>query len=89
MCSFRAVIFDHTIRGALSPPHASRAPGFTTQDHLTAFAEVLMGFIEKAALQTLPMTQTTYKVASDGAFVDCTRLRAAKKTQVAVSSRPR
>ncbi len=24
----RAAIFDHTVRGALSPPHTSRAPGF-------------------------------------------------------------
>ncbi len=29
----RAATFDHTVRGALSPPHTSRAPGFATQDH--------------------------------------------------------
>ncbi len=28
----RAATFDHTVRGALSPPHTSRAPGFATQD---------------------------------------------------------
>ncbi len=27
-----AAIFNHTLRGALSPPHTSRAPGFATQD---------------------------------------------------------
>ena len=32
----RAAIFDHTVRGALSPPHTSRAPGFATQDHARA-----------------------------------------------------
>jgi hypothetical protein len=25
--------FDHTVRGALSPPHTSRAPGSATQGH--------------------------------------------------------
>ncbi len=37
-CDFRerAAIFDHTVRGALSPPHTSRAPGFATQDHAQA-----------------------------------------------------
>ncbi len=29
-------MFDHTVRGALSPPHTSRAPGFATQDHAQA-----------------------------------------------------
>ncbi len=32
----RAVIFDHTVRGAFSPPQASKAPGFATQDHAQA-----------------------------------------------------
>jgi hypothetical protein len=32
----RAAIFDHTVRGALSPPHTSRAPGFAAQDHARA-----------------------------------------------------
>jgi hypothetical protein len=32
----RAAIFDHTVRGALSPPNTSRAPGFATQDHAQA-----------------------------------------------------
>ncbi len=32
----RAAIFYHTVRGALSPPHTSRAPGFATQDHAQA-----------------------------------------------------
>jgi hypothetical protein len=31
-----AAIFDHTVRGALSPPHTSRALGFVTQDHAQA-----------------------------------------------------
>ncbi len=29
-------MFDHTVRGALSPPHTARAPGFATQDHARA-----------------------------------------------------
>ncbi len=29
----RAAIFYHAVRGALSPPHTSRAPGLATQDH--------------------------------------------------------
>ncbi len=32
----RAAIFNHTVGGALSPPHTSRAPGFGTQDHAQA-----------------------------------------------------
>jgi hypothetical protein len=32
----RAAIFDHTVRGALSPPHTSRALGFATQDYARA-----------------------------------------------------
>ncbi len=32
----RAAFFDHTVRGALSTPHTSRAPGFATQDHARA-----------------------------------------------------
>jgi hypothetical protein len=32
----RAAIFDHTVRGALSPPHTSRAPGFATKDQASA-----------------------------------------------------
>ncbi len=32
----RAAIFDHTVQGAFSPPHTSRAPGFATQDHAQA-----------------------------------------------------
>jgi hypothetical protein len=32
----RAAMFDHTVRGALSPLHTSRAPGFATQDHAQA-----------------------------------------------------
>jgi hypothetical protein len=32
----RAAIFDHTVWGALSPTHTSRAPGFATQDHARA-----------------------------------------------------
>ncbi len=32
----RAAIFDHTVRGALSPSHTSRAPAFATQDHARA-----------------------------------------------------
>ncbi len=32
----RAAIFDHNLRGALSPPHTSRAPGFATQDQASA-----------------------------------------------------
>ncbi len=30
----RAAIFDHTVWGALSPPHTSRAPGIAIQDNL-------------------------------------------------------
>ncbi len=29
----RAATFNHGVRGALSPPHTSRAPGYATQDH--------------------------------------------------------
>ncbi len=32
----RVAMFDHTVRGALSPPHTERAPGFATQDHAQA-----------------------------------------------------
>ncbi len=32
----RAAIFDHTVRGAVSPPHNSKALGFATQDHARA-----------------------------------------------------
>ncbi len=32
----RGAIFDHTVRGALSPPHTSRAPGFGTKDQASA-----------------------------------------------------
>ncbi len=32
----RAAIFDHTVRGVLSPPHTSRVPRFATQDHAQA-----------------------------------------------------
>ncbi len=32
----RAAIFDHTVLGALSPPHTSRAPGFATKDQAQA-----------------------------------------------------
>ncbi len=32
----RTAMFDHTVWGALSPPHTSRALGFTTQDHALA-----------------------------------------------------
>ncbi len=34
----RAAILDHTVPEALSPPHASRAPGSATQDHAQARA---------------------------------------------------
>ncbi len=29
----RAAMFDHTVRGALSPPHPTSVSGFATQDH--------------------------------------------------------
>ena len=32
----RAAIFDNTVRGVLSPPHTSRAPGFATKDQASA-----------------------------------------------------
>ncbi len=37
--SVRAALFDHTVRGALSPPHASRALGSATQGRLSARCE--------------------------------------------------